>query len=110
MASVNIVSNILDERNAGKPLRTKFLGSLKKEQKPAVKALLKYDTGVFSAATGFGKTVIAAHIIAKRKRNTLILVHRKQLLDQWIERLQAFLNIDHITIGKIGGGKRKRFL
>ncbi len=81
LASVNIIPNILDERNTGKPLRTKFLGSLKKEQKPAVKALLKYDAGVFSAATGFGKTVIAAHIIAKRKRNTLILVHRKQLLD-----------------------------
>jgi len=68
---------------------------------------LAYDTGVLSATTGFGKTVLAAHIIAKRKRNTLILVHRKQLLEQWIARLQTFLDLEHINIGQIGGGKRK---
>ena len=50
---------------------------------------------------------MAAHIIAKRKRNTLILVHRKQLLEQWIARLQTFLDLEHINIGQIGGGKRK---
>ncbi len=107
LKSVHIDTAITDERNSGKPLHTCFLGTLNKEQKPAVKALLAYDTGVLSATTGFGKTVIAAHVIAKRKRNTLILVHRKQLLEQWMARLQTFLNLDQVHIGQIGGGKRK---
>ena len=107
LSSMNITVDLIDERNAGKPIRTKFLGTLNKEQKQSAKTLLKYDTGVLSAATGFGKTVLAMHIIAKRKRNTLILVHRKQLMDQWIAQLQTFLNIENITIGHIGGGKRK---
>lgn len=107
LAGINITHEIVDKRNAGKAIRTKFFGTLSKDQKSAVKALLAYDTGVLSATTGFGKTVLAAHIIAKRKRNTLILVHRKQLLEQWIARLQTFLDLEHINIGQIGGGKRK---
>lgn len=107
LAEINITHKIVDERNAGKAIRTKFLGTLSKDQKSVVKALLAHDTGVLSATTGFGKTVLAAHIIAKRKRNTLILVHRKQLLEQWVARLQTFLDLEHINIGKIGGGKRK---
>ncbi|MFT4580168.1 MAG: superfamily II DNA or RNA helicase [Nitrospinales bacterium] len=107
LSGLNVTAELIDERNVGKPIRTKFLGTLGKEQRSAVKALLKYDTGVLSAATGFGKTVLAAYVVAKRKRNTLILVHRKQLMDQWIAQLQAFLNIENIVIGQIGGGKRK---
>ncbi len=104
---INAAHEIVDERNSGKAIRTKFLGTLSKDQKPAVKALLAHDTGILSAATGFGKPVLAPHVIAKRKRNTLILVHRKQLRGQWIARLQTFLALDYIDIGQIGGGKRK---
>jgi hypothetical protein len=107
LTEINITNEIVDERNSGKAIRTKFLGTLSKDQKLAVKALLEQDTGVLSATTGFGKTVLGAHIIAKRKRNTLILVHRKQLLEQWAARLQTFLDLEHINIGQIGGGKRK---
>jgi superfamily II DNA or RNA helicase len=107
LAEINIAHEIVDERNTGKAIRTKFLGTLSKDQKSAVKALLVHDTGVLSATTGFGKTVLAAYIIAKRKQNTLILVHRKQLLEQWVARLQTFLDLEHINIGQIGGGKRK---
>lgn len=107
LAEINIAHEIVDERNTGKAIRIKFLGTLSKDQKSAVKALLVHDTGVLSATTGFGKTVLAAYIIAKRKQNTLILVHRKQLLEQWVARLQTFLDLEHINIGQIGGGKRK---
>ena len=107
LTEINIAHEMVDERNAGTAIRTKFLGTLGKDQRPAAKALLPRDIGVLSAATGFGKTVLAAHIIAKRKRNTLILVHRKQLLEQWVAQLQTFLDLDHISIGRIGGGKRK---
>ena len=107
LKELDLPANYSDERNSGKPIRTKFLGVLNKEQKVAVKALVGHDIGTLSASTGFGKTVIASYIIAKRKRNTLILVHRKQLLDQWLERLQTFLNMDKVNIGQIGGGKNK---
>ena len=56
--------------------------------------MLNSDTGVLSASTAFGKTVIAAYLIAKRGVNTLILVHRRQLLDQWVARLSSFLELD----------------
>ena len=62
---------------------------------------------MLAAATAFGKTVVAAKLIAARGRNTLILVHRRQLLDQWIARLRVFLDIPPEKIGVIHGGKRK---
>jgi superfamily II DNA or RNA helicase len=107
LSSLNITVDLIDERNAGEPISTTFLGILNKEQKPIAETLLKYDAGILSATTGFGKTVLAAHIIAARKRNTLILVHRKQLMDQWLAQLQTFLNTENLPIGQIGGGKRK---
>jgi superfamily II DNA or RNA helicase len=69
--------------------------------------LLRHDTGVLAATTGFGKTVVAANIIAARRRSTLILVHRQPLVDQWAARLRAFLGLDAKEVGIIGGGKRK---
>ena len=53
--------------------------------------MLRHETGVLSATTAFGKTVVAAWLIAQRNISTLVLVHRRQLLDQWVERLAAFL-------------------
>jgi superfamily II DNA or RNA helicase len=66
--------------------------------------MLAHETGILSATTAFGKTVVAASIIASRKTNTLVLVHRRELMDQWRERLGAFLNMDKKNIGIIGGG------
>jgi superfamily II DNA or RNA helicase len=63
--------------------------------------------GVLSAPTAFGKTVVAAYLIAQRKANTLVVVHRRQLLDQWVEALSRFLNLSPKEIGQIGGGRRK---
>ena len=64
-------------------------------------ALMEYDSGVLSARTGFGKTVIAAKMIAERKINTLILVHRQQLLEQWQERLATFLGLTKEQMGAV---------
>ena len=96
-----------DERYSGRPVETGFLGKLTPEQQSAADALLAHETGVLSAATGFGKTVIAASVIAARGTNTLVLVHRRQLMDQWIARLGAFLDLPASAIGRIGGGGRK---
>ena len=104
---LGIDCRVRDERNPGHPLDTAFLGELVPEQKAAANALLAHETGVLAAATGFGKTVVAASMIAARKVNSLILVHRNQLMDQWIARLAAFLDLPEGEIGRIGGGNRK---
>lgn len=94
-----------DQRFEGQPIEAKFSGRLRSTQKDAVQAVLSHDDGVLSAPTGFGKTAVAAYVIAARKINTLILVHRRQLLDQWRERLAMFLELPPDSIGRIGGGK-----
>jgi superfamily II DNA or RNA helicase len=104
---LGIAVELRDERQPGQSLVTKFLGELTPEQDQAAAALLKHDTGVLAATTAFGKTVVAAHMIATRGRNTLVLVHRRQLLDQWVARLQAFLDIPPDQIGVIHGGRKK---
>jgi superfamily II DNA or RNA helicase/very-short-patch-repair endonuclease len=84
-----------------------FQGELRAEQKAAAEAMLAHDTGVLSATTAFGKTVIAAWLIAKRGASTLVLVHRRQLLDQWRERLASFLGLSPKEIGQVGGGRNR---
>ncbi len=96
-----------DQRKTGAPLDVSFHGELREEQILAAKALLKHDIGILSAPTAFGKTVLAAWMIAQRKTNTLIIVHRRQLMEQWVARLAVFLDVDQKEIGQIGGGKRK---
>ena len=104
---LGISMNLRDERHSGHKIKAGFLGELTSEQKASAEALLAHDTGVLAATTAFGKTVIAAFIIAARKTNTLILVHRRQLMEQWIARLSVFLDLPASSIGQIGGGKRK---
>jgi len=107
LESFGIKTVLKDERFAGRQIDIGFQGVLRSEQEKAVDALLSHDTGVLSASTAFGKTVVAAFLIAKRGVNTLVMVHRRQLLDQWIARLKTFLDIEPKKIGQIGGGKRK---
>ena len=84
-----------------------FRGELQPPQLRPFRTLLLHDHGVLAATTAFGKTVVAAALIAERQRNTLVLVHRRELLGQWVERLRSFLDIEPKQIGMIGGGKRK---
>jgi superfamily II DNA or RNA helicase len=102
-----IQCELVDERSNGSPLELTFTGKLRADQEAAVREVAKYDAGVLCAPTAFGKTVTAAALIAKRGVNTLILVHRTELLKQWQERLQAFLTLDKGYVGVIGGGKSK---
>jgi superfamily II DNA or RNA helicase len=105
--SLDIEVIIDDKRHIGNSIKLNFLGKLIREQEKVVNKLLKHDIGVLAATTAFGKTVIGAYMIAKRKTNTLVIVHRRQLLDQWIERLKMFLSINPGEIGIISGGKYK---
>jgi superfamily II DNA or RNA helicase len=102
-----ISCELIDERYAGSPLDVAFAGVLRLDQEFAVAAMLHHDTGVLCAPTAFGKTVTAAAMIARRGVNTLVLVHRTELLKQWQERLQSFLGVGKGVVGTIGGGKAK---
>lgn len=107
LSDLDIDVAIRDERYLGTPLNVEFRGELRLEQATAARAMLAHDTGVLSATTAFGKTVIAAWLIAERRVNTLVLVHRRQLLEQWVERLSTFLGLPQKAIGRTGGGRRK---
>jgi hypothetical protein len=103
----SIRCDLRDERNAGEPIDARFLGTLRADQEAAIVAMLHYDVGVLCAPTAFGKTVTAAAMIARRGVNTLVLVHRTELLKQWQERLQTFLDVGGDVVGTIGGGKAR---
>ncbi|MBM7653464.1 TOTE conflict system archaeo-eukaryotic primase domain-containing protein [Neobacillus cucumis] len=103
----SIEIDIADESYDGENIQVNFSGQLTSQQQEALTELLKHKNGTLVAATGFGKTVTAASLIAKRKTNTLIIVNRTQLLQQWIESLSTFLQVPEKGIGQIGGGKSK---
>ena len=107
LAALGIQVKIQEERNFGQPVALTFQGTLRPEQRRAAEALLAHETGVLAATTAFGKTVVASYLIAERAVNTLVVVHRQQLLDQWVARLSSFLNIRPDQIGQIGGGKHR---
>lgn len=120
LQNAGVAFEIEDKTFPGKPLLVRFRGELRPEQAPAAEALLQYKNGVLAATTAFGKTVIAAYLIAQRKVNTLILVHTQALLNQWKQSLGDFLVFDGEVplqtkkrkrkqpdsfIGQLGGGK-----
>ena len=90
----NVKITISDKTNHGRSISVTFRGELREEQQKAMEAFAGHNIGTLSATTAFGKTVFAIGMIAKRKVNTLILVHNKALLEQWKERLETFLKID----------------
>ncbi len=96
-----------DRRENGVALDVRFRGSLTSVQEQAVRALLAHDTGVLVAPSGIGKTVVGVYLVAARGRSSLVLVHRKPLLDQWVAQLSLFLDIEPKDIGQIGAGKAK---
>lgn len=107
LESNGIHVKLADHRERGLEVQVRFLGTLRDDQRRAVEALKEHEFGVLAATTAFGKTVIAAALIAERRCNTLVLVHRRELLGQWVERLKQFLSLGKNDLGVIGGGKRK---
>ncbi|MEA3487059.1 MAG: DEAD/DEAH box helicase [Thermodesulfobacteriota bacterium] len=90
---------INDQRRVLTPMKCRLRGNLRPYQKEAVSMLLQRDFGVLEAPTGSGKTVIALAVLAERKQPTLILVHNKELLYQWQDRIRLFLNMEAGLIG-----------
>jgi len=111
-----------DKTNSGKIIDVTFNGSLRDEQVEAATAMLAHNNGILSATTGFGKTVIGAYLIAQRKVNTLVIVDKTTLLQQWLDKLNEFLIINEEpepsytptgrkrkqdVVGTISGGKSR---
>lgn len=107
LAGLGVAFELADERTDGEPLETQFTGELTARQREAIPAMVAHELGVLCAPPGIGKTVIATRLIAERGCSTLVLVHRKPLLEQWVKRLNEFLEIDVDAIGTIGGGRCK---
>ena len=101
----NVKLIIKDKREQGTKVDYKFNGKLNRKQEKAMNDLISHETGVLCATTGFGKTVIGAKIISELKTNTLVIVNRNNLLNQWKERLSYFLDINKKEIGQCGASK-----
>ena len=96
-----------DQRNPGDSIEVSFHGQLSAIQSQAAEEMLAHDLALFVAPPGIGKTVVGTFLLARRARNTLVLVHRKPLLEQWVAQLSLFLGTERKKIGQIGGGKQK---
>lgn len=90
-----------DQRLLLPEIALQFHGQLRSYQQGAVAAVLNRSFGVLEAGTGSGKTVMALAVIAHRRQPTLILVHSKELLHQWRDRVRQFLDIE---TGQVGDG------
>jgi superfamily II DNA or RNA helicase len=108
LEKVGIKPEITDKSFSGTELNVAFHGQLSPVQEEAASKILPHNRGILVAPSGSGKTVVGISIIASRGVNTLILVNRRPLMDQWRNQLSSFLEIDPKKIGQIGGGKNKR--
>jgi superfamily II DNA or RNA helicase len=117
LSGLKINSSWIDKQHTGQKIKVEFKGQLRDEQPIAVAELLKHEIGVLCGTTAFGKTVVAIKLIAERQVNTLILVNKVSLVNQWRERLNEFLTFhepigtgksnNQSFIGQIGAGKQK---
>jgi len=103
----NISYTIEDERKLLPKIEFESTIQLFQYQQQTIEKIISKNFGVIVAPPGSGKTVIGLELITQKQQSALILVHRKQLLDQWIERIESFLNIPKKEIGQIGSGKIK---
>lgn len=94
LSDAEIPYDIVDKRQMGRQIDVSFNGKLYPEQTIAAERLLAYNTGMLAAATAFGKTVIGANLIARRKVNTLVLVHTVEIMNNWVKDLNRFLTIN----------------
>lgn len=103
----NLDTKFIDERFEQKEKFKKVIFTPRDEQQKVIDAVLKKDFGLCIAPPGFGKTFIGSKVIEKRGVNTLVIVNKNMLLDQWIERFSEYFGYDKKEIGFLGKGKNK---
>ena len=101
-----IEHEIVDRRNRLAPLSFTFNGALRDFQQQAVSVMLQRDFGTLCAPTGSGKTVMGLAMVAQRRQPALVVVHTRDLADQWVDRISTFLGIPESDIGVMGGGSK----
>ena len=106
-ASLDSTVDVVDDRPEPPIADFEFRGELRSQQSAAVADLVDHDLGVLVAPPGAGKTVMACAVIAHHDTPTLVVVDRKELVDQWRSRLQHHLGLEHSDVGQIGGGRNK---
>jgi superfamily II DNA or RNA helicase len=97
----------IDERTKHKEIHFEFSSTLREHQQSTLEAIRKKDLGIIVAPPGSGKTIIGLKVIADKKQPALIITHRKQIAEQWIERIQAFMGIPKHEINVVGKGMIK---
>jgi len=102
-----IMYKIFDERNKLDNLVFNSKIQLSNIQEQVIDICENKQEGVIVAPPGFGKTIIGIELIARKCQPALIIVHRKQIYDQWIERIQDFLGLGKKDIGQISANKKK---
>ena len=107
LSEQGIAFEIVDERTKLKNIKFETDHKLFDHQEKAVKEILEAENGLLVAPPGSGKTIMGIDIIAKLKQPTLILVHKKQIFNQWLERVEGFLNIPKKDIGQFVAAKKK---
>ena len=107
VSSLGSTVELADDRADPPPIALTFVGALRPQQQAAVADLVGHDRSVLVAPPGAGKTVMACAVIADWGTPTLVVVDRKELLDQWRTRLAEHLGLGPTEIGQIGGGKDK---
>jgi len=95
-----------DERIKLAPIKIESNLKLYQYQQMAVDTIIESENGILVAPPGSGKTIIGLNLVVRHKQPTLILVHKKQIFEQWIERIENFLNIPKREVGQLGAGKR----
>jgi superfamily II DNA or RNA helicase len=99
--------SVIDQRPTSERLAVQFRGLLTPSQENTVQNLLAHEMGVLVAPPGAGKTVMGCFVVAKRSLPTLILTHRKPILEQWRAQLMTLLGLPSRDIGQIGGGRKR---
>jgi SNF2 family DNA or RNA helicase len=107
LKNAGVQYRIEDRRRVLPEVDFSFLGQLHDFQVEAVEAMAAQDFETLAAPTGSGKTVMALALIARRRQPALIVVHNKELQDQWGARIETFLGIPAGEVGRIGGGKNQ---
>jgi superfamily II DNA or RNA helicase len=103
----NIRFELINECNKLEPIKIESELNLHDYQLEAIESMLMSENGILVAPPGSGKTIIGIDLITKREQPALILVHKKQIFDQWLERIESFLNIPKRKIGQLCSNKKK---
>lgn len=105
-----IPHSINDNRTACDLVQFNLKTELFVYQKAAIAAFERAEYGVLVAPAGAGKTIIGLALIAQKQQPAIVLTHRRQIYDQWLERIEHGLGIPKTKIGQICSTKKKVLL